>query len=177
MITIFANSVNFNPRSPRGERQGQVSSLFLASIFQSTLSARRATNSGVFILCFHARFQSTLSARRATLVCTTFTSVLYYFNPRSPRGERLSFGRFAKCRFRYFNPRSPRGERPCGLTFCAVEGINFNPRSPRGERQPLTSTWIYNKKVDKYDKIEDRKRRNKKCLQKIRNTPRNISKQ
>ena len=38
-------------------------------------------------------------------------------------------------------------------------------------------TWIYNKKVDKYDKIEDRKRRNKKCLQKIRNTPRNISKQ
>ena len=37
--------------------------------------------------------------------------------------------------------------------------------------------WIYNKKVDKYDKIEDRKRRNKKCLQKIRNTPRNISKQ
>lgn len=39
------------------------------------------------------------------------------------------------------------------------------------------SVWIYNKKVDKYDKIEDRKRRNKKCLQKIRNTPRNISKQ
>lgn len=38
-------------------------------------------------------------------------------------------------------------------------------------------SWIYNKKVDKYDKIEDRKRRNKKCLQKIRNTPRNISKQ
>ena len=31
--------------------------------------------------------------------------------------------------------------------------------------------WIYNKKVDKYDIIEDRKRRNKKCLQKPPNTP------
>jgi len=37
--------------------------------------------------------------------------------------------------------------------------------------------WIYNKKVDKYDIIEDRKRRNKKCLQRTPNTPRNISKQ
>ncbi len=38
-------------------------------------------------------------------------------------------------------------------------------------------TWIYNKKMDKYDIIEDRKRRNKKCLQRTPNTPGNISKQ
>ena len=45
------------------------------------------------------------------------------------------------------------------------------------KEKPVDHVWIYNKKVDKYDKIEDRKRRNKKCLQKIQNTPRNISKQ
>ena len=43
--------------------------------------------------------------------------------------------------------------------------------------QAETYQWIYNKKVDKYDIIEDRKRRNKKCLQKTKNIHRNISKQ
>ena len=39
------------------------------------------------------------------------------------------------------------------------------------------TNWIYNKKVDKYDIIGDRKRTNKKCLQRIQNTPENINSQ
>ena len=57
-----------------------------------------------------------------------------------------------------------------GKYVCKMEIRNVNGH-------PYFRGWIYNKKVDKYDKIEDRKRRNKKCLQKIQNTPRNISKQ
>ena len=80
-----------------------------------------------------------------------------YFNPRSPRGERLNHAAEsgkgdrisihapregsdeAAIRIRpknqYFNPRSPRGER---LMICTSFNPNrsyFNPRSPRGERR------------------------------------------
>ena len=60
---------NFNPRSPRGERPQCVTSAHLSIVFQSTLSARRATPQ---ILSFYPilLFQSTLSARRATIYCT-----------------------------------------------------------------------------------------------------------
>ena len=78
-----------------------------------------------------------------------------YFNPRSPRGERLS-GRCKSARepifqstlpvrgatsgnfsprlaLSHFNPRSPCGERPLGRN-PARQGLYFNPRSPCGER-------------------------------------------
>ena len=60
--------LNFNPRSPRGERPVPLPPLQRCVKFQSTLSARRATP----------------QAQRAT-------RCLLHFNPRSPRGERLSF--------------------------------------------------------------------------------------
>ena len=79
-----------------------------------------------------------------------------YFNPRSPRGERLRYlqngcnaDRISThaprvgsdltvtefpARQLDFNPRSPRGERRCACGKpCAV--YDFNPRSPRGERR------------------------------------------
>ena len=62
--------------------------LLIGQAFQSTLSARRATDESLKIATKHARFQSTLSARRATLGYVIVQSVNLYFNPRSPRGER-----------------------------------------------------------------------------------------
>ena len=55
----------FNPRSPRGERRNHTLAFFGAVIFQSTLSARRAT-----------------------LQLMDLSNIIRYFNPRSPRGER-----------------------------------------------------------------------------------------
>ena len=84
------------------------------------------------------------------------TDTLTYFNPRSPRGERLcvlprirrrvrfqstlpawgaTIRRFPLPRLAsYFNPRSPRGER-LQSAFLFRRRYYFNPRSPRGERR------------------------------------------
>ena len=100
---------DFNPRSPRGERPRQrrtprrshgisihapregsdfshfeQSSLFL---FQSTLPARGATRDWL-LTCPSLTFQSTLPARGATPYVSGFAVMTFYFNPRSPRGER-----------------------------------------------------------------------------------------
>ena len=89
-----------------------------ALLFQSTLSARRATISYcradsrnyisihalreesdqlILQVSFHLlQFQSTLSARRATFSFGRNTLAIKHFNPRSPRGERpLEIGRAA----------------------------------------------------------------------------------
>ena len=69
-----------------------------------------------------------------------------YFNPRSPRGERLGLVKKITGFFN-FNPRSPRGERPFLGTSFTRGFINFNPRSPRGERQmhylSILRLWIF----------------------------------
>ena len=102
--------LDFNPRSPHGERQ----------LFRPFLHA----------FCL---FQSTLPARGATVPNTFTTRVVHDFNPRSPHGERPVLPQRRIClkafqstlpargateeRVRrhnhlYFNPRSPHGERP-----------------------------------------------------------------
>ena len=77
-------STDFNPRSPRGERRG----IHIHSIFQSTLPARGAT-----VFTAQAAFQHLISIhapREGSDVHTPATSnFVGYFNPRSPRGERL----------------------------------------------------------------------------------------
>ena len=67
LFFLFFTFVYFNPRSPSGERLLSSSCFFWYSIFQSTLSKRRATSASVH----------------------TCVSPLD-FNPRSPSGERLS---------------------------------------------------------------------------------------
>ena len=80
---------NFNPRSPRGERQKVKCAVTTKELFQSTLSARRATLIKGPLVDIAMAFQSTLSARRATVLEWTSLQSLDNFNPRSPRGERL----------------------------------------------------------------------------------------
>ncbi len=77
----------FNPRSPCGERRLLLLPPNLHTIFQSTLSLRRATVAP-YEYVYSFRFQSTLSLRRATARPTQSDALYTHFNPRSPCGER-----------------------------------------------------------------------------------------
>ena len=137
------------------------SSLDPLGVFQSTLPARGATAS----FSFHAPsflFQSTLPARGATGAAfrqlpagmisihapregsDNITLITLhrrkYFNPRSPRGERLHSCIRLATLCSHFNPRSPRGERPDHKSRTGCLG-DFNPRSPRGERPDCRGKW------------------------------------
>ena len=106
---MLCGCVNFNPRSPHGERRfHNVNALRLCQ-FQSTLPARGATemklpNSSADWISIHAP--------RTGSDNSTISRKKFYpnFNPRSPHGERHNHCNFWLCRC-YFNPRSPHGER------------------------------------------------------------------
>ena len=137
LLSIRRRLQNFNPRSPRGERHLRYMDDFLVIEFQSTLPAWGATHAIRRIavdgdISIHApRVGSDAHAR------LTRPSGHSYFNPRSPRGERLQ----PLCPILshlYFNPRSPRGERHWPIWASRIAGSYFNPRSPRGERLSMT---------------------------------------
>ena len=162
----------------RGATSGSSSSI-LRSLFQSTLPAGGATILFNFdfsdkYISIHAprggsdhRGRDTLSRRHISIHAPRGGSdpgtrnagtLICYFNPRSPRGERQVGGTLSEI-FGDFNPRSPRGERHkangikttiSDISIHAPRGgsdvtdINsrlnvrdFNPRSPRGERLPV----------------------------------------
>ena len=153
------------------------------SRFQSTLPARGATGTistggKVVAISIHAprtgsdlhvqavtgagrlSFQSTLPARGATFYQNSMPDNSFYFNPRSPHGERLlheaprahqwsisihaprtgSDGKGPKKDQKNldFNPRSPHGERRHLRRVWAYRDQHFNPRSPHGERRIYT---------------------------------------
>ena len=81
-------SIDFNPRSPCGERL----------VIHNQLTVVN-------------KFQSTLSLRRATIRPASYVRRNRHFNPRSPCGERRADDEFRDQRTD-FNPRSPCGERP-----------------------------------------------------------------
>ena len=79
--------VDFNPRSPRGERLTSLCHAPASARFQSTLPSRGATTtSGGGDT--NVVFQSTLPSRGATSFSAGCGRGCMYFNPRSPRGER-----------------------------------------------------------------------------------------
>ncbi len=84
---LAPSGLDFNPRSPRGERPGP------------DLRLRRA----VFL------FQSTLPARGATSRCTPSSNNCLNFNPRSPRGERPPARQTANSRRRFQSTLPARG--------------------------------------------------------------------
>ena len=145
--------MNFNPRSPYGERLSLRDAFTSSHPFQSTLPIRGATCGGVGGMR-RGRFQSTLPIRGATNDINCIAHSVYisihaphtgsdqghsvveftytYFNPRSPYGERPQVDVLVH-RKPDFNPRSPYGERPRHPP-ADVPPRNFNPRSPYGER-------------------------------------------
>ena len=168
---------NFNPRFPRGKRPtftfqeledllfqstlpaGEATHKFLLVndfiLFQSTLPAGEATQATFTILLKPLAFQSTLPAGEATNFYGGQQRHKLHFNPRFPRGKRLTCPGVCPI-FVYFNPRFPRGKRhfrsapvshPAGISihasrggsdynaiFRAADRLDFNPRFPRGKR-------------------------------------------
>ena len=105
----ICNHMDFNPRSPCGERLGN-GSPFVCS----------------FISIHAPRVGSDFTLNS---LCTT----AWDFNPRSPCGERPPRQCPRTCNS-HFNPRSPCGERHI-LVHLPRNLNDFNPRSPCGERQ------------------------------------------
>ena len=134
-------AVNFNPRSPHGERRKLFRRKLFAALFQSTLPARGATRDyrrrrAIYHISIHAPRTGS-----DDYLCGLSDNP-QDFNPRSPHGERLTPLFFGFHHIRYFNPRSPHGERHvCGEYYITYG--NFNPRSPHGERREFDFTDIY----------------------------------
>ena len=126
-------TLDFNPRSPCGERLSETDTIGMPIIFQSTLPVWGATIKELNDLLF-VEFQSTLPVWGATSPSGCRCWRKKYFNPRSPCGERpgssantsvlprISIhaprvgsdvqGPLLPANHRDFNPRSPCGERP-----------------------------------------------------------------
>ena len=101
---------NFNPRSPHGERHGDLHELDYPLKFQSTLPARGATRRAVQNKS-PRQFQSTLPARGATFVLGGVAETIQ-ISIHAPRtGSDGVDCRNAKLDAENFNPRSPHGER------------------------------------------------------------------
>ena len=126
----------FNPRPPRGGRRAIVRDHECRGKFQSTPSARRATDVlrfavGPCNISIHA-------LREEGDPSTTHpASAQMYFNPRPPRGERPDeTGRYRRA-YRFQSTPSERRATP-GLSGSSSVSKYFNPRPPRGERRRQT---------------------------------------
>ena len=103
-------TLNFNPRSPHGERLYMIPGSSSSESFQPTLPARGATRTATHKRR-RERFQPTLPARRATRTSRKAENG-HEISTHAPRTgsdyicPRLSTGQA------HFNPRSPHGERP-----------------------------------------------------------------
>ena len=108
---------HFNPRTPRGVRQGA-----------------DGPPGDCVIISIHAPREG---CDKAPLAGGTKER---NFNPRTPRGVRL-FGVLTKNRSLDFNPRTPRGVRRGGMS-APMRGGDFNPRTPRGVRRSVMRSSI-----------------------------------
>ena len=151
-----ANAIlDFNPRSPHGERPRR--KWISKEAFGISIHAPRTGSDGQrAVRELHVvLFQSTLPARGATLreLHGVFGADISIHAPRTGsdsthlgrgRGEMISIhaprtGSDSPCSARPsrqtdFNPRSPHGERLIRLGGRRGGGGHFNPRSPHGER-------------------------------------------
>ena len=87
-MSVLFTSINFNPRSPHGERR--VKHTLEVEVAQISIHAPR-TGSDLLRLYrrrHSALFQSTLPARGATIAGDDTLRRECHFNPRSPHGER-----------------------------------------------------------------------------------------
>ena len=100
---------HFNPRSPRGERRNGICELLALYSFQSTLPAWGATNFSATVSRF-VRFQSTLPVWGATLLPGSVMIFLSFQSTLPVWGATTSCLTHSQPLYD-FNPRSPCGER------------------------------------------------------------------
>ena len=86
LVPVRSVYLDFNPRSPWGERRAALTAVLCPLLFQSTLPVGGATFLAVHVID-PLLFQSTLPVGGATSICPPPTAERN-FNPRSPWGER-----------------------------------------------------------------------------------------
>ena len=135
-------SADFNPRSPCGERhkRGTFAKYVLgisihALLAESDIERRE-------IMSTNDLFQSTLSLRRATWPGVPPVGFSKFQSTLSLR-RATSLDVFGVSTPDNFNPRSPCGERQRSPRSRTLSIMNFNPRSPCGERQQIPPNWPY----------------------------------
>ncbi len=120
--------MNFNPRSPHGERQFRAT--FQGDPEQISTHAPR-TGSDFDLFFAHAvngRFQPTLPARGATRLaaCRVSGSTI---STHAPRTGSDTTNCIVEISTTHFNPRSPHGERQ-GYVLIAIKNALFQPTLP-----------------------------------------------
>ena len=147
--------LNFNPRPPRGGRPAQKRQNVNSFIFQSTPSARRATQKAcLFIvqgrISIHAlreegdplcpapdyrAAQISIHALReeGDRFYDRLSNRGCYFNPRPPRGGRLD-RKQPRVEIEIISIHALREEGDSVATLRQLSKSNFNPRPPRGGR-------------------------------------------
>ena len=108
--------MNFNPRSPHGERRRAVRHLAVAAAI--SIHAPRTGSDVQRFRQLRALLPISIHAPRtgSDHPCASAAAALPHFNPRSPHGERRRPPAAANLSG-YFNPRSPHGERPYDLSY------------------------------------------------------------
>ena len=151
-------TADFNPRAPRGARRRTLQIVYKEEGISIHVPREGHDPCGEHADARQPQFQSTCPARGTTIHIDYLRKSLPYFNPRAPRGARLTIQPRVTGAVSYFNPRAPRGARPnntapcyrgCILfqSTCPARGTtlsehgrylrntDFNPRAPRGARR------------------------------------------
>ena len=159
-VSMPRHSMNFNPRSPHGERHhkdgrttGRLISIHaprtgsdlaefdlqaLYQQFQSTLPARGATPPAPASWTASPPFQSTLPARGATGTAAVRGAAATDFNPRSPHGERPTVSTAVTRTKRFQSTLPARGATWCNPPYGRRIGISIHaPRTGSDPRQRL----------------------------------------
>ena len=129
-------SVYFNPRSPHGERRFSPVPASHRHTFQPTLPARGATAFRRFIGSTHFDI-STHAPRTGSDRTAGRNQRRAQISTHAPRTGSDPRTRKPTLTSYYFNPRSPHGERQKQTELTLAIRSNFNPRSPHGERPRL----------------------------------------
>ena len=148
--------LDFNPRSPHGERPCCIVCFFVLRLFQSTLPARGATTFPARPTSRPATFQSTLPARGATRAAAMRTGRHTLFQSTLPARGATQYQVLRGNRVVTISINAPRTGSD-GIAYFAIEAFaisihaprtgsdnvqplllgnqtDFNPRSPHGER-------------------------------------------
>ena len=128
---------HFNPRAPRGARPKNTKHNARDSEFQSTRPARGATVSRIVsptadAISIHAPREGRDRSRAVTRL------QVHHFNPRAPRGARLSMSAILSL-FSSFQSTRPARGATLRVSRSHTPVRYFNPRAPRGARRLLAS--------------------------------------
>ena len=137
---IEVGVVYFNPRAPRGARRARHAAAAPVGVI-SIHAPREGRDAQAPLQALHGHISIHAPREGRDALLPVLSSTMVYFNPRAPRGARLS----GLCGFLprkgHFNPRAPRGARPPSVSgFPKIFYISIH--APR-EGRDLLAFCIY----------------------------------